>query len=125
MLGWNISVYRQANGGSAPANEDSELGTRLAVWQTDVAGLEWLDEFAKSGQAIDLGGDGYPYYYTAQAEFLIPRIVGGPPEARHTWAVGQHDIVGSQREGKTMIGRAMADDCRSDEWLLVVVWDES
>jgi len=35
MLGWNISVYRQTDGGSSPAEADSEEGVWLATWQTD------------------------------------------------------------------------------------------
>jgi hypothetical protein len=125
MLGWNISVFRQTDGGSSPAKADSKEGARLAVWQTGINGLQWLDELAKVDQAIDLGGDGYPSYYTAQAKHLIPPIVGGPPEANATWMVGLGDILGPNWEGKTVIDRAVADDCRPDEWLLVVAWDES
>jgi hypothetical protein len=44
MLGWHISVFRQTDGGSSPATADSKEGGRLAVWQTDVDGLKWLDE---------------------------------------------------------------------------------
>jgi len=125
MMGWNVGIYRQAEGGSSPAKAGSEEGPRLAVWQTDVGGLQWLDELVETRQAIDLGGTGYPNYYTAQAEHLIPWIVGGPPAARQTWASSQHDVLTSQWEGKTVIDHAVANDCRSDEWLLVVAWDES
>ena len=85
MLGWHISVYRQADGGSSPAKAGSEEGARIAVWQTDVWGLQWLDELVETSHAIDLGGNGYPNYSTAQAEHLISRIVGGPPKARQSW----------------------------------------
>jgi hypothetical protein len=125
MLGWHISVFRQTDGGSSPAKADSEEGVRLAVWQTGVEGLQWLDELVETGQTIDLGGDGYPNYYTAQAEHLIPRIVGGPPEANRIWRHAPQDVITSRWEGKTTIDRAAADDCRLDEWLLVVAWDES
>ena len=80
MLGWHISVFRQTDGGSSPATPDSKEGVRLAVWQTDVDGLKWLEELAKKGQAIELGGNGYPNYFTAQARFIVPRIVSGPPK---------------------------------------------
>ena len=40
MLGWNIGVFRQANGGASPASANSGEGTRLAVWQTGVNGLQ-------------------------------------------------------------------------------------
>ena len=125
MLGWHISVFRQTDGGSSPATADSKEGARLAVWQTDVDGLKWLDELVKANQAIDLGGDGYPNYYTAQAKYLVSRIAGGPPKAREHWLLDAGDIVTSQWVGKTMIDRATAQECGPEEWLLVVAWDES
>jgi hypothetical protein len=125
MLGWHISVFRQTDGGGSPAAADSKEGVRLAVWQTDVDGLGWLDELVKANQAIDLGGDGYPYYYTAQAKVLVPRILGGPPRAREHWLLDAGDIVTAAWEGKTFIDRAAVEACAGEEWLLVVVWDES
>lgn len=125
MMGWHISVHRQANGGSAPAMADSKEGARIAVWQADLEGLEWLNELVADGKAIDLGGNGYPNHYTAKAEYLLPPIVDGPPEARRRWVCGPDDVLGAAWEGRTVIDRAVADDCRMDEWLLVVAWDES
>ena len=125
MMGWHISVFRQTEGRSTPANRDADEGPRLAVWQTGVYGLQWLDELAEAGNAIDLGGGGDPSYYTAQAEHLISTVVAGPPLAKQTWTVGEHDIIMPNWEGKTVIDRAVADDCRPDEWLIVVAWDES
>ena len=60
MLGWHISVFRQADDGSSPAKAGSEEGVRLAVWQTGLEGLQWLDALVEAGHAIDLGGNGYP-----------------------------------------------------------------
>jgi hypothetical protein len=125
MLGWHISVFRQTDSGSAPAKADSKEGARLAVWQTGVEGLDWLDELVKNGQAVNLGGDGYPNYYTAQAKYLIPRFVNGAPAAREHWLLDAGDIVTDKWLGKTFIDRAAVDACGSDEWLLVVAWDES
>jgi hypothetical protein len=125
MLGWHISVFRQANGGSTPATTSSEEGPRLAVWQTGWEGLQWLDELAAAGNAVDLGGNGYPNYYTAQAKHIISRVVAGPPLAKRVWGVDAHDIIMPEWAGKTVIDRAVADDCRPDEWLIVIAWDES
>jgi hypothetical protein len=61
MLGWHISVYRQKVGGLS-----TPKGQRLAVWQTGLGGLDWLDELVKAGKAINLGENGgYPCRYTA------------------------------------------------------------
>jgi hypothetical protein len=65
MLGWNLSVYRQADNRTSPATKESATNARLAVWQTGVGGLTWLDELVKEGKAINLGGNGYPDRYIA------------------------------------------------------------
>ena len=98
---------------------------RLAVWQTGLGGLEWLDELVKAGRAVDLGGNGYPRRYTVTAENLVPRVVDTAPGARSTWASAAGDALTTSWEGKTVADRAAAKSCRSDEWLLVEAWDES
>jgi len=125
MLGWHISVYRQADNRAAPATTKSRKGARLAVWQAGWDGLKWIGELASEGKAIDLGGNGYPCSYTAIAEHLIPHIVDGPPGARNTWVFGTTDTITENWEGKTMIDREAAADCRPDEWLMIEAWDES
>jgi hypothetical protein len=125
MLGWHISVYRQTDGGSSPAGMQSPAGARLAVWQTGLDGLDWLEELVKAGKAIDLGGNGYPCRYTATAENIIPRIFYRPPEAREVWESDPLDVLTEKWEGKTVIDRIAAAACPADEWLLVEAWDES
>jgi hypothetical protein len=125
MLGWHISVYRQTDGGASPATFESAEGPRLAVWQADWHGLDWLLELAKSGKAIDLGGSGYPCRFTATAEHLIPQFVERPPRAYDNWLLGAGDVVTDKWEGKTVVDGAAAAQCRPDEWLLVEAWDES
>ena len=125
MLGWHIAVYRQVTGGSAPATTESAQGTRLAVWQTGLGGLEWLDELVKAGNAVDLGGNGYPCLYTATAENLIPRIIENPPGARAVWVCGESDILTDKWAGTTVVDKDAAAQCRPDEWLVVVAFDES
>jgi hypothetical protein len=125
MLGWHIGVFRTLDGGSEPARAQSQEGVRLAVWQTNARGLDWLEALVNAGRAMDLGGDGYPLRFTAQAQYLIPPIVAGPPEAYQNWITGLGDILKPDWEGKTVIDHAAVESCRPDEWLLVVAWDES
>jgi hypothetical protein len=125
MLGWHASIYRQTDGGASPATFESPEGTRLAVWQTDLDGLDWLLELVKAGKVIDLGGNGYPYRYTAPAEHLFPYFLENPPRANKYWLLGAGDVVTDKWEGKTVIDASAATKCRPEEWLLVVVWDES
>ncbi len=125
MIGWHISIYRQAEGGSSPAEFETQEGARLAVWQTSWGGLEWIDELVKQGKAIDLGGMGYPMRYTAQARHLTGHVLVGPPDANETWVRGPQDIVTDKWAGKTVVDRAETDACPPDEWLIAEAWDES
>jgi hypothetical protein len=125
MTGWNISVFRQADGGASSATSKSTQGTRIAVWQADDRGLDWLSELVKAGKAIDLGGNGYPLRYTATAEHIIPRIILKPPEAREHWRHDAGDILTAKWVGKTEVNGAEAANCRPEEWLLIEAWDES
>lgn len=125
MLGWMISVHRQANGGAAPATADAERAGRLAVWQTGLDGLRWLNDLAATGHAVNLGGNGYPMRYTAQASVLIPAILTTPPMAQITWTLETGSVAPAGWPGQTVIDRTVIDACRPHEWLLVVAWDES
>jgi len=87
-------------------------------------GLDWLYQLVKAGNAIDLGGNGYPRRFTSTAEHLVPRISEKLPEARHTWVYDPHDILWDKWEGKAVIDCAAAERCRPDEWLLVEEWDQ-
>ena len=125
MLGYHISIYRQVDGGASAAAFATPHGTRVAVWQTGIGGLDWLSEMLKAGKAIDLGGNGYPYRFTATAENLMPEIGDSPPGARDNWLCGAGDLVTDKWEGKTVIDGSEVNLCRPDEWLLVEAWDES
>jgi len=100
-LGWHISVYRQQNDGSAPACFGASHGARLAVWQTGLFGRDWIDELVKAGNAIDLGGNAYPFEYTAMAAHIVPRLRGDPPDANAVWRFDSGDILTEKWLGKT------------------------
>jgi hypothetical protein len=119
-LGWHISVYRQRNDGSAPAEFKSAEGALLAVWQTGIGGLQWIDDLVNQKQAISLGGDGYPYRYTAIAKYIIPRIRDDqPPQAKPFWTFDKGDIITPRWHGKTTKDAGAMDACHPDEWLLI------
>lgn len=125
MLGWMISVYRQIEGGKIPATPGSALGPEMAVWQTGMDGLDWLDALAESGSALCLGGNGYPLRYTALAGHAIAIIRRGPPEANDVWVAGEHDTLATNWYGTTHLDEALLAQCRQDEWLMFEAWDES
>ncbi len=109
-MGWDIRVYRQRDGNLSPAKADAPARQLLAEWHT--GGLNWLDELMKTGQAIDLGGDGYPLTYTAIAECVIPHME-------------REDEFSHKLFGKPAADRLALAQCRLDEWLIVEAWDSS
>ncbi len=126
MGGWNITVYRQPDGGASPAPADLIKGKPLAAWTAHIAGLRWLEELVKEGKAINLGGNFYPSHYTATAEEIIPRIVELPPEARTDWRRDLAEAAfGDWSYEKAGIDRSSISACSPGEWLLLEVWDRS
>lgn len=125
MLGWHISIYRQQNEGTQPASYRADHGTRLAVWQTGVSGLDWLDALVKESKAIQLARNGYPTEYTAMAKDIVEHLRGDPPHANVAWTCGPDDVIMPGWAGKTVKDGPAIDACRPDEWLIVQAWDES
>lgn len=126
MLGWHVSVYRKVNDPLNPAHFDSDYGQLLAQWQGDVGALGWLDTLVSTGDAIDLGGNGYPSRYTAQCRVLRPVVTEGPPGAREHWLHDPGDIIDwNVWKGKTFVEHEILGSVPESEWLLVVAWDES
>ena len=124
-LGRHIGVYRQQNERSGPASFGAAHGARLAIWQTGLGGLRWLDDLVKEKKAIDLGGNGYPTEYTAVASHIIPRLRDDPPETKPVWTFDAGDIITAEWLGKTTKDPEAMEFCRPDEWLIVQAWDES
>jgi len=124
MLGWNISVYRLEQG-AVRATTKTPTGVRLAVWQTGLDGLDWIDELVKEGKATNLGGNGYPCRFTGTAEHLIPHFVNGIPEAHSPSSFEGSGMLMEGWEARTTINQTAIAACRPEEWLLLLAWDEN
>jgi hypothetical protein len=55
MIGWEIQVYTQADGGHSPSTMQSKKGSFLAVWTVCASGILWPDNLAIAAKAINLG----------------------------------------------------------------------
>jgi hypothetical protein len=124
MLGWLISIYRKKSRLTSPASAKSVQGERLAIWQSGLWGLQWIDELVESGKSIQLQRGGYPKLYTGRSEDVLPRI-SDPPDVHTSWVCGPYDVVGDGWEGRTAIDATAIARCSPDEWLIIQAWDES
>jgi hypothetical protein len=125
LLGWNIGVYRQQGAGAGPARTRSPTGSLVARWQGGLNAVDWLHDLVPTGDAIDLGGNGYPSRMTARAGAVLSVIENGPPEAHERWITESTDILLPHWAGKTVYEREIANACTDEEWLIVEIWDES
>ena len=101
------------------------IASRVAEWQADVDGIDWLDQLANEGRAVSLGGDGYPFRYTIQTTILSSFLSSGPPGAREHWLRESGDIVTEDWKGETTVYEGVLTGCQPNEWLMIEVWDES
>jgi hypothetical protein len=145
MIGWKVSVYRLAEPNPLASNADVpalaaafptgldqesllgrlKCGARLAVWQTHVFGLSWIDDLVRNQQALPLPGDGYPNVFLALARHVLPPVLQGPPEANLLWASGSEDVLGPGWVGRTAVDHDEVSRASPAEWLFVEAWDES
>ena len=125
MLGWHISVYRKTADRTTPATIDADAGPRLAVWQGGIGALKWLDDLVGDSDALNLGGNGYPFRYTATSEHIVPVMLGGPPDAIERWRRDAGDVIDPKWAGRTVLDVSAIDACQPGEWLLIEAWDES
>ena len=125
MMGWMISLYRQRDGGSAPATVGAEQGALVAQWQGGVEARRWLLDLVPTGSAVDLGGSGYPSMMSTKAGAVIPVVRDGAPHENRLWHAGRDDILGPGWAGQTVFNESEAALSDDEEWLIVEAWDES
>src|SRR5689334_13239047 len=120
MLGWEIIICRQPDGGTSPATMESARGDSIATWTTSVDGLNWLDPLVKAGKVMDLGGNGYPVRFTGTAGDLVLRLFQQPPEslAGTMHLCDALSTLGDRWREMPVAKLVEAVECRVSEWLL-------
>ena len=117
VLGWYVLVFRK--GADAPKQ------LPLALWETGVFGLEWLDDLVKAEKAVNLGGDGYPKCYSITAGVLLPVLAKGLPSNRSPLVIGDDYLLPPGWNGQLELDLAALSACPTDETLFIEAWDQS
>jgi hypothetical protein len=113
MLGWQVYLKRDSD-------------ALIAAWCVGLGGLDWLDDLVKQGLAEDLGGNGYPCYYSAKAEIILPKIISSPPineNAKVT--LGEDYILDTKDSWDVKINQNQIKNCQPAEILTIEAWDLS
>lgn len=99
MLGWQIIVRKESAENS------------LASWTSGLGGTDWLDKLVKEGKAKDLGGNGYPNNYSANASEILPLLTT--------------ESINSIGGANTRLKTDQISNCSMDATLIIEAWDQS
>lgn len=122
MLGWNINIWRQLEPPTTPSHKRQGF---IAGWEVTLEGLAWLDALVEKGEALDLGGNGYPLFYKASAAVVASQLAQGPPNRPGPVTIGENYVLPSGWTGGFEFDQAELAKCAPDEELSIEAWDLS
>ena len=74
MIGYSISIYKFIEDTDITSTKNEEKA--LVTWTSGgFGGLDWINNLVSKAKAEDLGGNGYPFYYKVQAQFLLEALL--------------------------------------------------
>jgi len=122
MLGWDFSVYplRFMDGPGQPRKDAT-----LATWETGLGGLDWVEELARRGRAVSLGGNGYPFRFVLTAAELRPILETGLPRPTGPAVVGDDYFKPADWLGRAKINLPALRQLDPSDLLVVEAWDQS
>jgi len=113
MLGWQIYIKQE--------NE-----ALIASWCVGLGGLDWLDHLVNRGFAQNLGGNGYPCRYSANAEIIFQKILPYPPiNEGAKLTLGEDYVIDTKEIWQVKINHDAVKGCKPFEKLTIEVWDLS
>lgn len=124
MIGFQVRIYR-LQAGASPELDDPDEDLLFATWMTGFRGLDWIEALVKQGRAVDLGGDGYPFKYSATAAVLLPLLATGIPQSGGPLVIGDDYALSAGWAGDVKLDQAKVSQCSPHETLVIVAWDQS
>lgn len=124
MLGWHINVFR-TDALTHLVYDASTDETRIASWSTGMKGLDWLNKLAKENRIVNLGGNGYPYRYSAKASVILPIISNGILTPNDPIVIGDDYVLHSNEMFSLKLDALKISRCDPDNHLLIEAWDQS
>jgi hypothetical protein len=125
MLGWQVYINKHQIRSEFAAEELLNDKSLIATWITGVDGLSWLYDLVKDGQALYLGGSGYPIRFTAKAAILKSIVTNLPKNYQGSTVIGDDYVHFGGFNQIVKIYQKRMDSCKSDEVLSIEAWDQS
>ena len=122
MLGYEIEIYKFTDGMDITSNKiDKPI---LVRWSAGgFGGLDWIDNLVSEAKAKDLGGNGYPLYYKAKAQFILEALALDVPKNKDQTIIGDDYVMPS--DWRSDIDTSKIAKCDPDQQLIVEAWDLS
>ena len=122
MLGFDIEIYKFTDGMDITSNKiDKPI---LARWSSGgFRGLDWIENLVSEAKAEDLGGNGYPLYYKAKAQFILEALALDVPKNKDQTIIGDDYVM--QSDWRSDIDTSKIAKCDPDQQLIVEAWDLS
>ncbi len=120
MIGYTIFVYRFIEGIDITKNKEKAFLT----WSSGgFDGLDWIDNLVSQAKAEDLGGNGYPFYYKVQAQFVLQALATDTPKNKGQTIMDDESVLSSDWQSK--INTSEIAKLRPNQQLLIEAWDLS
>lgn len=122
MLGFDIEIYKFTDGMDITSLKiDKPI---LARWSSGgFRGLDWIENLVSEAKAEDLGGNGYPLYYKAKAQFILEALALDVPKNTGQTIIGDDYVMPS--DWRSEIDTSKIAKCDPDQQLIVEAWDLS
>ena len=78
MLGWEIFIHRLDPSQTLKTREFTQASV-VTKWRAGLGGYDWIKVILKKDKATALGGNGYPFLFSAKFNILQPIILNGAP----------------------------------------------
>ena len=119
MLGWEVYIRRKNESESNDPRDD------IAKWNTSVYGLYWIDDLVNTGDAINLGGNGYPNRYSIKAGLFRSILNKGIPSHNSRPIIGEDYYLPAGYNSPLQVNNDILNKCPDYEELIVTAWDLS
>ena len=122
MIGYSISVYEFIEGIDITSiSNDNEA---VATWTSGgFDGLDWIDNLVSEAKAEDLGGNGYPIYYKAQAQFVLKAHAMDTQKNEGQTIVDDENV--DTPDWRSKIDTSEIAKLKPNQQLLIEAWDLS